>query len=311
MKVLLIGGTGQLGRCLQDRRPEGWDLLAPGSGDLNICDQGAVQTYVGRIQPQLIINAAAYNAVDEAERNPAAATALNADGPRHLAQAAQKAGARLVHISTDYVFDGAASQPYSEDAPTNPINAYGKSKRAGELAVLQSLPQTIVLRTSWLYSEYGANFVKTMLRLAAAGKPIRVVNDQVGAPTYAGDLAQTIIQLIRNSDAPGGIYHYTGATVLSWYGFAQHIFQAAGLAPELIPITSDEYFAAAAATAADTTAKAAASAATLNSALAIATRPSSAVLSCEKVAQYGVQPQPLQASLGWVVKKILNFPACA
>ena len=307
MKVLLTGGTGQLGRCMQDRCPDAWQLLVPSSQELNICDQTSVHAYIKQAWPQLIINAAAYNAVDQAELDPAAAMALNADGPRHLAQAAQQVGARLVHISTDYVFDGQAKQPYEEDVPTNPINTYGKSKRAGELAVLQSQPQAqaIVLRTSWLYSEYGSNFVKTMLRLAGRGKPVCVVNDQIGAPTYAGDLAQAIIQLIRNPEVPGGVYHYAGSTVLSWYGFAQHIFKAANLAPELIPITTDEYFAAAAAT----TAKAVVSAATLNSALAIATRPSSSVLSCEKAAQYGVQPQPLQPSLGRVVKKILNLPS--
>jgi dTDP-4-dehydrorhamnose reductase len=302
MKVLLIGGTGQLGRCLQDRRPNEWELLAPSSHELDICDQAAVQSYVDQACPQLIINAAAYNAVDQAERDRAAAMALNADAPRYLAQAAQQISARLVHISTDYVFDGKASQPYDEDAPTNPINAYGKSKRAGELAVLrdqlQPRPQAqaIVLRTSWLYSEYGSNFVKTMLRLAAIGKPIPVVNDQVGAPTYAGDLAQAIIQLLGNPDAPGGIYHYTGATVLSWHSFAQHIFQAADLAPDLIPIATDQYLAAAVV-----------SVATSASAIAIAARPKYSVLSCKKIARYGVQLEPLQTSLGRVVNKILNL----
>lgn len=307
MKVLLTGGTGQLGRCLQDRCPNEWQLLVPSSQQLNICDKAAVHAYIKQAQPQLIINAAAYNAVDQAERDPAAAMALNADGPRYLAQAAQKAGARLVHLSTDYVFDGEATQPYSEDAPPNPINAYGKSKRAGELAVLQDQlqaplqAQAIVLRTSWLYSEYGSNFVKTMLRLAGTGKPTRVVNDQAGAPTYAGDLAQAIIQLINNPDVPGGTYHYTGATVLSWHGFAQYIFQAAGLAPELIPITTDEYIAAATATGTAITSTAAS-----GSACATATRPIYSVLSCERIARYGIRPKPLQTSLGSVVKKLLK-----
>lgn len=305
MKVLLIGGTGQLGRCLQERCPSAWQLLAPSSQELNICDQAAVHSYIEKAQPQLIINAAAYNAVDQAERDPAAAMALNADAPGHLAQAAQQVSARLVHISTDYVFDGEATQPYDEEASTNPINVYGKSKRAGELAVLQNQLQAqpqaraIVLRTSWLYGEYGTNFVKTMLRLAGTGKPIRVVNDQIGTPTYAGDLAQAIIQLISQPDVPGGIYHYTGATVLSWHNFAQQIFQAANLAPELIPITTSEYTAAAA------------SAATSASALLTpVARPKYSVLSCEKIARCSVQLKPLQVSLGSVVKKILNSGQC-
>lgn len=295
MKVLLIGGTGQLGRCLQDRRPNEWQLLAPSSRELNICDQATVQSYIEQARPQLIINAAAYNAVDQAERDPAAAMALNADAPRHLAQAAQQVGARLVYISTDYVFDGKAAQPYDEEAPANPINAYGQSKRAGELAVLHSQPQAIVLRTSWLYSEYGTNFVKTMLRLAKTGAPIHVVDDQIGAPTYAGDLAQAIIQLSNKPDVPGGIYHYAGATVLSWHRFAQYIFQTAGLAPDLVPITTSQYLAAAAASSVASV-----------STIAAAARPRYSVLSCEKIAQYGVLPEPLQASLSGVVKRILD-----
>lgn len=294
LKVLLLGASGQLGRCLQDRRPEAWSLLAPSSSELNICDAAALKAYLEREQPGLVVNASAYNAVDRAEDEPARAMAVNASGPRHLAESAAGIGARLIHISTDYVFDGSAVQPYPEDAPANPVNVYGKSKRAGELAVLSAMApkgvaadsppvsptQAIVVRTAWMYSEYADNFVTTMLRLAAQGRPIHVVNDQVGTPTYAGDLAQAIVQLSRRPDAPSGIYHYAGATVVSWHGFAQCVFQAAGLEPALIPITTSQYGAAAA-------------------------RPRYSALSCERIAVYGARPEPLQIALGQVVRKIL------
>jgi dTDP-4-dehydrorhamnose reductase len=316
MKVLLIGASGQLGRCLQDRQPEGWTLLCPSSSEVNITDPAAVQAYIENTTPHLIINACACNAVDLAESNVALAMAVNAEGPRHVAQAAAQVGAKLLHVSTDYVFDGSATKPYDESAPTNPINVYGASKRAGEVAVLRALPdphyaalplswpglvvppswptegsqsqrvssrqfQSIVLRTAWLYSEYGGNFVKTMLRLAAQGKPIHVVDDQIGSPTYAGDLADAIIRLSQRPGVSGGIYHYSGATALSWHGFAQRIFQAAGLAPVLRPITSAQYPCAAA-------------------------RPRYSVLSCEKIRQYGIVVKPMGDSLRAVVRKCLS-----
>lgn len=312
MKVLLIGASGQLGRCLQDRQPEGWTLLCPSSSEVNITDRAAVQAYIENTTPHLIINACAYNAVDLAQSNVALAMAVNAEGPRHVARAAARVGARLVHVSTDYVFDGKAAKPYDESAPANPVSVYGKSKHAGELAVLDphcaALPpslsrlvvppspptdgsrsqpassrqfQPIVLRTAWLYSEYGGNFVKTMLRLAAQGKPIHVVDDQIGSPTYAGDLADAIIQLSQRPDVPGGVYHYSGATALSWHGFVQRIFQAAGLTPVLMPITSAQYPCAAA-------------------------RPRYSVLSCEKIRQYGIVAKPMGDSLQAVVRKCLS-----
>ncbi|TAL75658.1 MAG: NAD(P)-dependent oxidoreductase [Burkholderiaceae bacterium] len=316
MKVLIFGASGQLGRCLQDRQPEGWTLLCPSSSEVNITDQAAVQAYIENATPHLIINACAYNAVDLAQSNVALAMAVNAEGPRHVAQAAVQVGAKLLHVSTDYVFDGKATKPYGESACANPINVYGTSKRAGELAVLRALPdphyaalppslsglvvppswptegsqskpaslhqfQSIVLRTAWLYSEYSGNFVKTMLRLAAQGKAIHVVDDQIGSPTYAGDLADAIIQLSQRPDVPGGIYHYSGATALSWHGFAQRIFQAAGLTPALVPITSAQY-------------------------PSIAARPKYSALSCAKIRQYGIHAKPVDASLPEVVRKCLR-----
>jgi dTDP-4-dehydrorhamnose reductase len=235
-RVLLLGGAGQLGRCLQDRWPRDWERYAPASDQLDIRDGAAVDRAVGRLRPDLVINAAAYNRVDEAERSPAEARAVNTVGAGNVARAAARARARLIHISTDYVFDGLrdglpATRPYSEDDIPHPLNAYGESKRGGELAVLAEAPGAIVLRTAWLFSEYGHNFVRTVLRLAREGQPLRVVDDQVGSPTYAGDLAQAIVRLgavcAGRGEATGGIYHYSGVEAMSWHRFADRIVRAA------------------------------------------------------------------------------------
>lgn len=220
--------------------------------------------------PDVIINAAAYNAVDLAQSHPQQAYAVNAQGAQYLAEAAQQAGARLIHISTDYVFDGTARMPYDEQAVTNPLNVYGASKRQGELAVLQVQPQAIVIRTSWLYSQYGSNFVKTILRLAQQRDSLQVVNDQTGSPTYAGDLAAAIIQIIGAGTAvPGGIYHYSGAIALSRFDFARKIVelgQELGLVGKVVvsPVATE-------------------------SSPIIAPRPQYSVLSCEKIRACGVE----------------------
>ncbi|MDU4943563.1 MAG: dTDP-4-dehydrorhamnose reductase [Mixta calida] len=230
MRILLTGAYGQLGRCLLDRFPADWVMLACGSAELDITDRAAVERIVRRFRPQVIMNAAAYTAVDKAEIDRIRAMKINAIGPENLARAAREVGAQLIHISTDYVFDGSKTTPYIESDLPCPINFYGLSKWEGEKRVQAILPQAIIIRTSWVFSEYGNNFVKTMLRLAQTHETIRVVNDQRGCPTYAGDLAQAMIALAAEPEA-AGIYHYCGDKAVSWYEFAQAIFS----------LFSDEY----------------------------------------------------------------------
>lgn len=226
MRVLLTGAYGQLGRCLLDRVPAEWILLACGSAELDITDRPAVERVVKKFRPDVIINAAAYTAVDKAETDRIRAMKVNAIGPENLAIAAHQHGARLIHLSTDYVFDGSKKTPYTESDLPCPINFYGLSKWEGEKRVFSVLPDAVVIRTSWVFSEYGANFVKTMLRLAETRSEISVVNDQFGCPTYAGDLAQAIITLASRAEA-AGVYHYCGDVAVSWCEFAQAIFVAA------------------------------------------------------------------------------------
>ena len=291
MKILLTGASGQLGRCIQDRCPAHWQITALGRAELDMSSEQAIQHWVSDAQPELIINAAAYTAVDLAESEKDQAFAINADGVACLANAAAQAGARLIHVSTDYVFDGKSSSAYTEEDFPTPINVYGQSKRQGETAVMAAMPQAVILRVSWLYSEYGSNFVKTMLRLARPGmKPgqsLRVVDDQRGCPTYAGDLADVIIALSKPSTPAAGIYHYCGATALSWHEFAQQIFACAlqvqpGFSvPALQAIPGSDYASAAA-------------------------RPINSVLSSAKIQALGIQPRPLRDSLLPVVQALLK-----
>lgn len=305
MKVLLVGAYGQLGRCLQERVPAEWALRALGRDDLDIRDAAAVARSVAAAGPAIIINAAAYNAVDRAESEPAVAHATNAKGPLYLARAAAVAGARFIHISSDYVFDGRQGTAYAEDAATCPLNVYGRTKRQGERAVLREQPHAMVIRTSWLYSEHGSNFVKALLDLAraslsvedgggaaarlprspGASAAIQVVDDQVGCPTYAGDLADAVIGLAGLPALSGGVYHYCGAAVLSRYQFAAKIFRQlqgidagfAGVA--LTPVASRQ----------DT---------------GLATRPRYSALSCEKIRAGGIEAKPLSANLEHVVRAL-------
>lgn len=240
MRVLLTGAYGQLGRCLLDRVPAEWVLLACGSAELDITDRPAVERVVKKFRPDVIINAAAYTAVDKAETDRIRAMKVNAIGPENLAIAAHQQGARLIHLSTDYVFDGSKKTPYTESDLPCPINFYGLSKWEGEKRVFSVLPDAVVIRTSWVFSEYGANFVKTMLRLAETRSEISVVNDQFGCPTYAGDLAQAIITLASRAEA-AGVYHYCGDVAVSWCEFAQAIFVAAQLDVLVKGIGSAQY----------------------------------------------------------------------
>lgn len=246
MRILLTGANGQLGRCFQDRLPAEWEVLATDTAELDITDLQQVETTIAHYKPDAIVNAAAYTAVDKAESEPELAEKINVTGPENLAIVAHKQGIRLVHVSTDYVFDGNATEPYSEESATNPLSVYGKTKLAGEKAVTQAASEAIIVRTAWVFSEYGNNFVKTMLRLAKERDALSIVADQRGCPTYAGDLAQAIISLLEKN-AKGGIYHYCGDEEVSWYEFAQAIFSAAvqkallSKTPTLTPITTAQY----------------------------------------------------------------------
>ncbi len=246
MKILLAGAKGQLGRCLQNMVPDKESMLALGSQDLDISNPQAVIETAKQFQPDIIINAAAYTAVDKAESEPQRAAAVNTHGPENLALAAKAVGARLVHVSTDYVFDGSGTEPYVESDAVNPLGVYGQTKLAGELLVRSILPDAIIVRTAWVFSEYGNNFVKTMLRLAKDRSELGIVADQVGCPTYAGDIATAILKMLEGN-AAGGIYHYCGDRSVSWAEFAQVIFSEAEKAgilsqsPKVNFITTEQY----------------------------------------------------------------------
>ena len=242
MKVLVTGASGQLGRALCASAPDDVTVLALDRASLDIGDAAAVDSTIGQAAPDIVLNAAAYTAVDRAEADEEAALRINARGVGHLADAARKAGARLVHVSTDFVFDGASGTPYATDAPTAPLNAYGRTKLAGEQA---AGPDALVVRTAWVYGPSGGNFVRTMLRLMAERPEVRVVADQAGTPTYAPALANAIWKLALASER--GMHHYTDAGMASWYDFAVAIQEealAAGLldrAVPVLPIASAEF----------------------------------------------------------------------
>jgi dTDP-4-dehydrorhamnose reductase len=246
--TLLIGAAGQLGRDLAAVFA-GPRLVALTRRELDVADAAAVTRLIGDVEPAWVLNATAFNRVDDAERDPADAFALNAVAVHHLARAAERHRARLCHFSTDYVFGAAGPGPFSEAAAPAPASAYGVSKLAGERLVQNAGPRHLVVRSAGLYgvagsSGKGGNFVETMLRLAREGKPIRVVDDQVLTPTFTADLARAVRALL-DADPPGGVYHLTSQGACSWYEFARRIFALAGLAPDLAPTSSGAFGAAA------------------------------------------------------------------
>jgi dTDP-4-dehydrorhamnose reductase len=242
MKVLITGAKGQLGRALVATAAQGCDLVTAGREDLDIGDGAAVAAYIDAHRPGLIINAAAYTAVDKAESDEAAAQRINANAVGHLAAAARSCGARLVHISTDFVFDGTSGSPYAPDAPTNPLGSYGRTKLAGEQAAGND---ALIVRTAWVYGSEGNNFVRTMLRLMAERPEVRVVADQIGTPTWTRSLASALWALADTGAS--GLFHYTDSGVASWYDFALAIQEEAlaiGLLSEavaIIPIATADY----------------------------------------------------------------------
>ena len=239
MKVLVLGGGGQLGNALAENNKRALAIVCPSRSALDITDKDGLLAFCRDSRPDVIINSAAYTAVDRAESDQALSAAVNVDGARNVALGAVEVGARLIHISTDFVFDGNASTPYVVDSPTNPLSVYGKTKRDGELAVLASCPEnSAIVRTSWLYSKTGANFVKTMLGLMSSRDEIGVVADQIGSPTWAGSLATAVWRLAARPNCCG-IFHWTDKGETSWHGFAVAIQQEAlsiGLLQAAIPV---------------------------------------------------------------------------
>jgi dTDP-4-dehydrorhamnose reductase len=243
MKWLITGGSGQLGLALQNELSyRGIDFVASNSFELDITKPLIVNQLIDSIKPSVIVNTAAWTDVDGAETNQSAAYSINALGPQNLAIAASKMGARLVQVSTDYVFSGENSTPWSENAAHNPQSVYGLTKSAGEKFVQAALPaNSYVIRTAWLYSAEGKNFAKTMTNLAlnSTGE-VKVVNDQLGQPTFTGDLANQIVELVL-SDAPFGVYHGTNSNQATWFEFAQAIFKLAGAdVSRVIPVSTSD-----------------------------------------------------------------------
>lgn len=247
--LVVLGAGGQVGRELSRRA---WlpalKVTSLSRAELDICEPEAVAAAFQQLRPSIIVNCAAYTAVDRAESEPRRAMAANATAPGHLAQACAEAGAALIHLSTDYVFDGASARPYVESDAVNPVNVYGRTKEAGERRVRERLERHVILRTSWVYASHGRNFVETMLRLGAERGTLRIVSDQRGCPTAAHEIADAIghvVTMILDGSAPWGTYHFCGAGATTWYDFAVEIFARSarhgGPQPQLHRIRTEEY----------------------------------------------------------------------
>jgi dTDP-4-dehydrorhamnose reductase len=294
VKILVFGAGGQVGREVRRAAwPPSFELLALDRRASDITDARTVGTVIARQQPELVINLAAYTAVDRAESEPELAWAVNCEGAANIAAACREMAAPLIHLSTDYVFDGCKGEPYREEDAVNPLNVYGRSKEAGERAVRGAAVRHVILRTAWVYGAYGSNFVKTMLRLGAERPVLRVVADQRGCPTAAADIASVLITIacqIERGSAEWGTFHFVGSGSTSWYGFAEEIIKQAETfdawrdrsRPRVEPITTDQYNAP-------------------------ARRPMNSQLDCRKtVAVYGISPPPWQSSLAAVVRELVG-----
>ena len=248
IKVLVTGANGQLGSEIRKLSSAfaGMGFTFVDIDELDLSDNGQVRAFFESRSFNYVVNCAAYTAVDKAETDVENAYMVNSEIVGHLANLTRASGTRMIHVSTDYVFDGNAHTPYPEDAQTNPLSVYGKSKLEGERLLLKNNPDSIIIRTAWLYSSFGNNFVKTMLRLGKERDELRVVSDQIGSPTNAADLAEAIVTIIHRVEEEDyffvpGIYHYTNEGVASWYDFAFHIFEITQTNCKVVPITSEEY----------------------------------------------------------------------
>jgi dTDP-4-dehydrorhamnose reductase len=242
-KILVTGSNGQLGSSLRLRFGNDPDIEAVYTDydTLDITDREAVEKYIGENRFDIIVNCAAYTAVDKAETDAILAAALNTGAVGNLAEAAVKSGTKVIHISTDYVFSGQSFRPYEENDEPYPQGIYGRTKLEGEALLTSFCQNAMIIRTAWLYSEFGRNFVKTMLQLAGTRPEINVVADQIGSPTYAGDLAEAIHSIISSGNWIPGIYHYTDEGVASWYDFTKAIFEIAGRNVKVNPIPTSAY----------------------------------------------------------------------
>jgi len=291
-KILLIGKGGQIGGELSSLlRPFG-ELIVCGEEDLDLTQENRIPGKLREVRPHVIVNAAAYTAVDKAEEEPDLALAVNGTAPTILAEEAKKLGAALVHYSTDYVFDGAATEPYKESGLPSPLSIYGESKLAGERAIEASGCQHLIVRTSWVYSAHGSNFVLSMLKLAKRRLPLSIVDDQTGCPTWARNLARASVLLIQSGMEPssvgnGNIYHYCDSDVVSWHDFAQLVFSTAvelnllDESPSLKRVTSGEY-------------------------PQLAARPNYSVLDTRAVRRAGIEPASLAESVYECMKELVR-----
>ncbi len=244
--ILITGSNGQLGnemRLLADRYEDEMDLIFTDREELDITDRQAVRQFIEQHEIDCVVNCAAFTAVDKAESEAASCELINATAPGYLAEAVADRGGNMIQISTDYVFDGTAHIPYQEDEPTCPNSVYGRTKLQGEENVVRLCPGSMIIRTAWLYSSFGHNFVKTMIKLGKEREELGVVADQIGTPTYAHDLAEVVYTALNNGIVPG-IYHYTNEGVTSWYDFAKAIHRAAGIDDEdchIKPLHTEDY----------------------------------------------------------------------
>jgi len=242
--IIIIGGKGQLGQCFEEKvKGAGlaFNFIFLGSGDLNISNPADVENIFKQYQPAYCINCAAYTAVDHAEEDLGNAFEINEFAVKRLAENALKYNTTLIHISTDFVFDGSSSVPLTETLPTSPVNVYGLSKLKGEQEIEAILEKFYIIRTSWLYSEKANNFVKTMLKLAQSRSELTVIYDQVGTPTYAMDLAEVILRIVQNDPLQYGLYHYSNEGVASWYDFAKAVFDLSETAIKVLPVASSAF----------------------------------------------------------------------
>lgn len=243
MRILVTGANGQLGNCLRKTFSNDKDLevVYTDVQDLDITDREEVDHFIRENNFDFIVNCAAYTAVDRAETDDLKAAAINTVAVGNIAQAAAKHRVKVIHISTDYVFNGENYRPYEENDEPYPRSIYGRTKLEGEGILTSFCQDALIIRTAWLYSEFGGNFVKTMLRLASEHKSINVVADQIGSPTYAGDLADAIHHILRHNKWLPGIYHFTNEGVASWFDFSKAIFELAGKNVEVNPIPTSQY----------------------------------------------------------------------